>query len=388
MDVPTFVFVSCQVGAEKALKQDLGKHHPQLVFAFSRPGFVTFKVDGSIALDQPLKSPFARAFGISLGSIKLPENSPEEPDLQAVLDLLPSQRFQHIHVWRRDHNVPGEKGFEPFHLPQSIEFGEKLRQFATQFEENTEGENSKDANDAANQRVLSKADVNRTAKNGDAVADIIVVDPNHWFVGWHKAFHLPSRWPGGVPPLRAKEDMVSRAYLKMQESLRWSQLPIAENDLALELGSSPGGSCLALLESGLQVIGVDPAIMDERILAHPNFKHYRARAADLKRKEFADVKWLFADANIAPGNTLDAIEAIVTNRRVHIQGMLITLKLLSWEMASEIDNYVERIKGWGYRHLRVRQLAFNRRELCVYAAKSKARMRFTRRSKSAKKPVR
>ena len=182
--------------------------------------------------------------------------------------------------------------------------------------------------------------------------------------------------------------MVSRAYLKMQEGLRWSQLPVTENDLAVELGSSPGGSCLALLERDLRVIGVDPAIMDERVLAHPNFTHFRARAADLKRKEFAEAKWLFADANIAPGNTLDAIEDIVTNRRVNIQGMLITLKLLSWEMASEIDNYIDRIKAWGYRHLRVRQLAFNRRELCVYAAKSQGRMRFTGRSKATKKTTR
>lgn len=377
--VPCFVFVCCQVGAEKTLKQDFAKHHPNFSFAFSRPGFVTFKVDGSLALDQPLKSPFARTFGISVGSIKVPEES-TEPDWQSILGLLPAQDYRHLHVWKRDAQVPGERQFEPFHQPESLEIGAKLKNVSAS--PNQDDEVSDEA------PSLTNVDINRTAKNGELVADVIIVDPNHWFVGWHKAFHLPSRWCGGVPPLRAKEDMVSRAYLKMQEALRWSQLPAAENDLVVELGSSPGGSCLALLESGLKVIGVDPAIMDERILAHPNFTHFRARAADLKRKEFADVKWLFADANIAPANSLDAIEHIVTNRRVNIQGMLITLKLLSWEMTSEIDDYIDRIKAWGYQHIRVRQLAFNRRELCVYAAKSRARMRFTRRGKSAKKAAR
>ena len=72
---------------------------------------------------------------------------------------------------------------------------------------------------------------------------------------------------------------------------------------------------------------------------------------------------------------LGSIEDIVTHRSVNIHGMLITLKLLTWEMADQIDACVERIRSWGYRHVRVRQLAFNRREVCVLAAKNKARMR-------------
>ena len=78
-------------------------------------------------------------------------------------------------------------------------------------------------------------------------------------------------------------------------------------------GFTNGGACQALLERDLRVIGVDPAKMDERLLKHPNFTHVRARAADLKRKEFADVRWLIMDANIAPESTLEAIEHIVTN---------------------------------------------------------------------------
>ena len=176
--------------------------------------------------------------------------------------------------------------------------------------------------------------------------------------------------------------MVSRAYLKMNEALRWSQLPIVEGDLCVELGSAPGGSCQALLERGLQVTGIDPGVMDPRVLRHPNFTHVRARAGDFKRKEFSSTRWLVADANIAPQNTLEAVEHIVTNRRVHIEGMLITLKILDWAMTDQIDDYLDRIRSWGYRHVRARQLAFNRRELCVMAARSKSRLRLGRRSSS------
>ena len=74
-----------------------------------------------------------------------------------------------------------------------------------------------------------------------------------------------------------------------------------------------------------KVIGIDPALMDERVLSHANFTHVRARAADLRRKEFSNAKWLLADANIAPESTLDAIEDIVTHRVVNIQATLITV---------------------------------------------------------------
>ena len=228
--------------------------------------------------------------------------------------------------------------------------------------------------------------VNRRATVGQRIADVVEIDQGHWFVGYHNATSTPTSWPGGVPTLTAPEGMISRAYLKMQEALYWSQLPVQAGDLCAELGSSPGGSCQALLERGLRVIGIDPALMDERVLEHPNFTHLRARAADLKRKEFADVRWLMTDANIAPSNTLDAVEQIVMNRRVNITGMLLTLKLLDWSMAAEIDSYLQRIRDWGYRHIRTRQLAFNRREICVLAARSKAQLRIRRRKRPKKNP--
>jgi hypothetical protein len=56
--------------------------------------------------------------------------------------------------------------------------------------------------------------------------------------------------------------------------------------------------------------------------------------------------------------------------------MIITLKLLDWDHADQIEAYLDRIHSWGYRHVRARQLAFNRREVCIVAAKSKARLKF------------
>ena len=121
--------------------------------------------------------------------------------------------------------------------------------------------------------------------------------------------------------------MISRAYLKIVEALQWSELPVAAGDRCVEIGSAPGGSCLALLERGLLVTGIDPAEMDATVLAHPNFTHLRARAKDVKRSVFRDCRWLVMDANVAPNYTLDTLDALLTQAGVRPQGLVLTLKL-------------------------------------------------------------
>jgi 23S rRNA (cytidine2498-2'-O)-methyltransferase len=165
--------------------------------------------------------------------------------------------------------------------------------------------------------------------------------------------------------------MISRACLKMQEALLWSRLPIVAGDHCAEIGSAPGGSCQTLLRQGLIVTGIDPAEMDPSLLDHPRFTHLRARAADLKRREFRHIKWLMVDSNVAPKHTLDTVEDIVTHRQVRVRGMLLTLKLPHWDLADSLSEYVQRVRSWGYRYVNVRQLAFNRQEVCVAAMDSR-----------------
>ena len=74
--------------------------------------------------------------------------------------------------------------------------------------------------------------------------------------------------------------------------------------------------------------------------------------------------------NVAPGYTLDAVEAIVTHPRVSIRGLLLTLKLSAPDAAEHVPEYLERVRSWGYNLVRARQLQYNRREVCVAALQS------------------
>ena len=107
------------------------------------------------------------------------------------------------------------------------------------------------------------------------------------------------------------------------------------------------------------------------LLAHPNFVHIRKRGADVKRREYRDCKWLVADSNVAPAHTLDTVESIVTHPATKVQGMLLTLKLLDWQLAGELVNYIQRVRSWGYEDVRCRQLACNHQEVCLAALRSR-----------------
>jgi 23S rRNA (cytidine2498-2'-O)-methyltransferase len=211
------------------------------------------------------------------------------------------------------------------------------------------------------------AKANAPARPGEMVLDCILDEPRKWWIGYHQAAAVSSCWPGGMMDLQLPAHAVSRAWLKMEEGLRWSGLPMAAGARCAEIGSAPGGASQSLLDRGLLVTGIDPAEMHPAVLENPHFAHIRHRVKDVRRREFRKIRWLTVDMNVAPVYTLDAVEAIVTHPEVNIRGMLLTLKLFEWEMAHDLPQHLERIRGWGFQRVVARQLQYNRQEVCVAA---------------------
>jgi 23S rRNA (cytidine2498-2'-O)-methyltransferase len=342
------LFAACQPGSETALKGDIARRSPGLRFAFSRPGFVTFSVAEDSA--PTLRSPFARTWGHSLGKVTGADTTELARSLWTFvatrLQLDGLERFHHLHVWERGAPLPGDDGFDATIDSPVPSAGAELL--------------------AQRPDSTTPLTLNTEVPAGEAVLDCVLVEPHEWWVGWHRAESPETRWPGGVP-LLAPTAKISRAYLKLEEALRWSELPIRPGDRCVEIGSAPGGSCAALLERGCIVTGIDPAEMDASVLANPRFTHLRTRARDVPREVFRDARWLMSDSNVAPKHTLDTVEAIVTAPDVRLEGLVLTLKLTDPRLAAQLPAFHKRIRGWGYAHVRARQLAFNRREVCVVA---------------------
>ena len=343
-----FVFAVTQAGAERPLKNEIARAHPQLRFAFSRPGFVTFRSPADVAAgdELALDSVFARTWGYSLGKVTGGGDAElAQAAWRLVADEAPSRRFPHLHVWPRERPLPGDDGYDGSADAAAESIGELLV--------------------ARRPEAATPAAVNAPAAPGDLVLDCILVERHEWWLGWHRAASPETRWPGGVPPIAVPERLISRAYFKIVEALEWSELPIAPGDRCVEIGSAPGGSCLALLERGLEVIGVDPAEMDPAVLAHPRFTHVRARAKDAKRSVLRDCRWLVMDANVAPSYTLDTLAGVLTQGGARPEGLVLTLKLTDPALAEQLPALAERLRAYGYRRVRMRQLAFNRREVCA-----------------------
>ncbi len=368
---PQFVFAACQHGAEAALKRELAVRAPELKPAFSRPGFVTFKLPTPCEKPESfaLPSTFGRLHGFSLGSVKgdhlreLARSAWALPDVAAAHAAC---HFTALQVWQRDAATPGEREFEPGPTPLAAEAEAVLRELAPI-------DSLRDASQAG-----SVSPRNRW------VLDATLVEPGHWFLGCHRTTSRTACWPGGVPPIELPEHAVSRAYLKMVEALAWSGLPMARGEHVVELGCAPGGASQALLDAGLFVTGVDPAEVAPTVAAHPRFNHVRARVATAPKRLLRGAHWLAADMNVTPKYALDAVEAVVKHKDISIRGVILTLKLADWSLADELPAYVDRVRSWGYKDVRLRQLAFNRQEICLAALRSRAQRRVLR-SPSEKK---
>jgi 23S rRNA (cytidine2498-2'-O)-methyltransferase len=346
----SFVFAACQAGAERALKNEVARRRRGAWrFAFSRPGFVTFRLPEAAPRDSSLDSVFARTSGVSVGRVSGGDAAALAASAWRLLgEHLGGERggFRHLHVWQRAAALPGDEAYEPSSLAAAAV--EALLGARTP---------------ASTAQLL----VNAVAGPSELVIDCVLVEPDEWWVGWHRADAVERRWPGGVPQLALPPRMISRAYLKIREALLWSELPVAEGDRCVEIGSAPGGSCLALLERGCVVTGIDPAEMDAQVLAHPNFTHLRARSRDVQRGVFRDCRWLIIDAHVAPNYALDTLEGILRQPGVRPAGVVSTLKLTAPHLADELPAFAERIRALGYHDVRMRQLAFNRQEVCAVA---------------------
>ncbi len=345
--------ICCQHGAQNAVLDELAAQGWRR--AYSRGGFVTVKHDDSV--DHLPQGVFVRTASWTLGNVKGTDGN-QLIEQVASLVKQSGRQFDQLHVWPRDRVPIGKFDFEPGPDELTNTIAAAIFQAV------------------APVHVLA-SQFNQVAAPGQSVLDIVLVGPAEWWIGWHKVHPAlakknagnlwPTAWPGGVQPIAPEGDIISRAYYKAAEAIAWSGFDLQPGDRCVEVGSAPGGACKRLLELGLHVTGIDPADMDPQIATHPHFRHLRARAGDLPRREFRGIKWLLVDSNVRPDQSLTTVENIVTSRESSIEGMILTLKLGGFEHAYRIDAWVNRIQTWGATNIRVRNLARGKVEVCVSA---------------------
>ncbi|MBP6629908.1 MAG: hypothetical protein KA297_10805 [Kofleriaceae bacterium] len=349
-----FVWVTHQVPATRWLKAEVARDAPTLRFAFARPGLTTFKVDGGAAgLDTLVPSAFTRASGLSLGRA----SSAAEVLVVAAPMLVQAGAGApvRLHVFERDVDVPVD-------------------------EQDAAVRGSRATSVAAAVRAAAggdRFDPEVRARPGDLVIDVIVPhgsEPDEpWLVGAHRHDGRRGPWPGGVDHVPPPAEAPSRAWCKAEEALRWADLEPRPGQIAVELGSSPGGASYALLCRGLTVYGVDPGEMAPIVRdfrgPHGNrFVHLHQPAAEVPRAALPrQYQWLFNDVNLAPMVALRYVERFVALSHGGLRGAVLTLKVNDDGIAAALPRLLERVRKLGGRELRVTQLPSHRSEVVAIA---------------------
>jgi 23S rRNA (cytidine2498-2'-O)-methyltransferase len=354
-----FLLVACQGGAEEALCQRQEEVLPQVAKGVWRRGAVTFRLPEATP-DSPGFDPpddffpdltFARTVIRSLGQA----TGSTEPELcDTLLALTGTTAWDNVHVWVR--------------APRGATADEAAAQAAALRVTILE---ALQARRLLGRHALARIIDDPIAQPGDLVLDCIIDEEGEspvkrLWVGWHRAQTSSSQWPGGLYPVSLPADKVSRAWLKLDEAIATFAIPLEPGQRAVELGCAPGGACQRLLEAGLSVTGIDPALVDERVAAHPRFEQRRMRARDVRLKELRGFDWVVADMNIDPTSTLEAIERVVTAPGSRPKGIIATLKLPEWSRAKALPEWLSLFRRWGYAPT-ARQLSTGGREVCVMA---------------------
>jgi 23S rRNA (cytidine2498-2'-O)-methyltransferase len=222
---------------------------------------------------------------------------------------------------------------------------------------------------------------------GQWVGTILELSANEFWAGIHRHAALTSPDPGGSGFLVLPDDAPSRAWLKLEEAVRFFGIRFSPRDIAVELGCAPGGVIHALLQRHVCVIGVDPAKLAPVVMAHavpavadappdkPWVFHCRKPAALVAKRDLAArVTWFLSDMNQSPAVALKECARFV-RMCPSIRSALITLKLTDLTQVVDKPLWFQSLTDMRFRTFRLQQLSVHNRELALLALDRQAAAR-------------
>ncbi|MEO8616759.1 MAG: SAM-dependent methyltransferase [Luteolibacter sp.] len=214
---------------------------------------------------------------------------------------------------------------------------------------------------------------------GECIGTVVELRPQEYWAGLH--LHSPyfSPDPGGDSSIVMPGESPSRAWLKLEEAVRFFDLELSPKDIVVELGCAPGGVVLALLQRGISVIGVDPAqmapvVLESAVLERRYapldrawFYHCCKPAALAGKRDLGKgVTWFMSDMNQSPAVVLKECERFCKMSPT-IRGVLITLKLTEMSQVVEKQKWFDRLLAMGFTTIRLQQLTVHHKEFALLA---------------------
>jgi len=189
----------------------------------------------------------------------------------------------------------------------------------------------------------------------------------HLYVGFGTVEELRSDWPGGAIRFQREEGQASRAKFKLLEAEQVFGLDLSLFKQAIDVGAAPGGWSSLLLERGLKVTAIDPAVLDEKVSSHPALTHLKMNASDVKLPK-SSFDLIVCDMSWNPLMMSKLVLGLRPALKPYSYG-IITLKLMNKKVMQSIREVKERL-GSGYTVLQAKQLFHNRDEITLLIQKN------------------
>lgn len=176
-----------------------------------------------------------------------------------------------------------------------------------------------------------------------------------------------SSWNGGMIRFRKEDGQISRAKFKLMEAEKEFGIPFYSFKNAVDIGASPGGWTSFLLERGLKVTAVDPALMHESLRKHPGLKIMRKNAGEVKFRE-NEFDLLVCDMSWSPKLMAKLVTGLLHSLTPGGTAV-VTVKLMHKKPLAMIKEIIAMFEGERMQIQRAKQLFHNRDEITLYMIK-------------------
>ncbi len=169
---------------------------------------------------------------------------------------------------------------------------------------------------------------------------------------------------GRYPFLEDKITPPNRAYLKLWEAFSFLEHYPTKEQLAIDLGASPGGWTYVLQQLGARVIAVDKAALAEKIATLPRVSVLQQSAFALDLNDFPRVHWLVCDVACYPERLSVLLKKWIDSQKV--ENIIATIKLQGETDFALLDQIQTELGG------EILHLSHNKHELTfLYPAKKR-----------------
>ncbi|MEK5255036.1 SAM-dependent methyltransferase [Paenibacillus sp. FSL F4-0125] len=195
----------------------------------------------------------------------------------------------------------------------------------------------------------------------------VYADGNALYAGVSRPEANLSSWNGGAIRFRKEDGQISRAKFKLMEAEKEFDIPFYSFRNALDIGASPGGWTSFLLERGMKVTAVDPALMHESLRNYPGLKILRKNAGEVKFRD-NEFDLLVCDMSWSPKLMAKLVTGLLHSLSPGGTA-IVTVKLMHKKPLAMIKEIIAMFEGERMQIQRAKQLFHNRDEITLYMIK-------------------